>query len=159
MLTSRTLLSTRSYGRGGKSDSNSKIRCSPANRPRLFSGRPLRHGRRWSSSSRSAEGGGRKTMPPRRRGKSRCCKRNEGRLRWLRFSWLFCFLFPRHGHRSTGALGLTASLPEDVRIKFEECFSNIDFEARASVDHHPEVQGLQRQRLHNKRTLFRRRQA
>ena len=32
------------------------------------------------------------------------------------------------------ALGLAASLPEDARIKFEECCTNVNFEAKASVD-------------------------
>ena len=37
------------------------------------------------------------------------------------------------------ALGLAASLPEDVRVKFEEWYSSVEIEAKASVDPYPEV--------------------
>ena len=37
------------------------------------------------------------------------------------------------------ALGLVTSLPEDVRVKFEDWCSNADFEAKASVDPYSEV--------------------
>ena len=37
------------------------------------------------------------------------------------------------------ALGLAASLPEDVRVKFEEWYSSVEIEAKASVDPYSEV--------------------
>ena len=37
------------------------------------------------------------------------------------------------------ALGLAASLQEDVRVQFEEWCSNVHFEAKASMDHFSEV--------------------
>ena len=37
------------------------------------------------------------------------------------------------------ALGLAASLPEDVRVKFEEWYNSVEIEAKASVDPHSEV--------------------
>ena len=55
------------------------------------------------------------------------------------------------------ALGLAASLPEDVRVKFEEWYSSVEIEAKASVDPYSEVlsQGLERRCF--QRILFRRR--
>ena len=37
------------------------------------------------------------------------------------------------------ALGLAASLPEDVRVKFEEWYNSVEIEAKASVDPYSEV--------------------
>ena len=37
------------------------------------------------------------------------------------------------------ALGLAASLPEDVRVKFEEWYSSVEIEGKASVDPYSEV--------------------
>ena len=37
------------------------------------------------------------------------------------------------------ALGLAASLPEDLRVKFEEWYSSVEIEAKASVDPYSEV--------------------
>ena len=49
---SRMWLSTRFFGRRGRRDRSSRIRCSPASPPRLFSKRRSQQGKRLSSSSR-----------------------------------------------------------------------------------------------------------
>ena len=94
----------RSCGRRGRSDNSSKTRCSPANRPRLFSGRQREGGTGEGGHQAQgfAEGRGRSctaVVVEKDRGREQRCCREGGRSRdaagetRLRFSWLFCFLF------------------------------------------------------------------
>ena len=80
----------------------------------------------------------RRAKPPRRRGEVETLQARafgRGRLRRVGFSCLiFCILFCQQW-----ALGLAASLPEDVRVKFEEWYSSVEIEAKASVDPYSEV--------------------
>ena len=63
----------------------------------------------------------------------------RGRLRRVGFSCLlFCILL-RATATQQWALGLAASLPEDVRVRFEEWYNSVEIEAKASVDPYSEV--------------------
>ena len=153
---SQTWPPTRSFGRRGWRDRSSRIRCSPTSPPRPSSERGSRQGK-GGHQARGFAGGdgsdaaavaettgdfGRNERSRREGARGRNAAGEafgRGRLRRVGFSRLLSASCSAPLSPQQWTLGLAASLPEDVRVKFEECCNSVDVEAKAPVDPHSEV--------------------